>query len=67
MGDTVKLPTTKPYEMYVPLYPLSAQVLLKVLESAGDAYSVAPQYVRIDIDNFRNQLAAHLQRVERGE
>lgn len=58
-----------PVALEVRLYPRSASVLLDVLEQACGPCSYVsgqPQYVRVDIDNFRNQLRAHLQRVAIG-
>jgi hypothetical protein len=57
----------------VPLYPRSADLLLPFAERAAAeaerlfAAGALPQHVLIDVCNFRNQLAAHLQRVARGE
>lgn len=54
----------------VPLYPASAHVLLQLIEQAQELTGLmagAPRHVIIDIDNFTNQLRAHLQRVARGE
>lgn len=58
-----------PYVFAVPLYPRSASVLLEILERPDVTldYGLHPQYVCIDIDNFRNQLIAHLQRVALGD
>lgn len=53
----------------VALYPRSADFLLAyVAQAAHDAVAQGlPQYVEIDICNFRTQLEARLQRVARGE
>lgn len=56
-----------PTTLDVPLYPRSAHVLLTALESINRReLEREPQFVQIDIDNFRNQLRAHLQRVAQG-
>lgn len=63
-------PTSPPAQLVVPLYPRSASLLLDILEDATRPESKlgeVPNYVVIDICNFRNQLAAHLQRVALGE
>jgi len=57
-------------ELPVTLYPESAHVLLQLIEQAQELTGLmagAPSHVLIDIDNFTNQLRAHLQRVARGE
>lgn len=61
-------PTHGLAELAVPLYPRSAQVLLDMIEQFEQLPSMAtlPGYVLIDVANFRNQLAAHLQRVAIG-
>lgn len=51
-----------PYTLSVPVYPLSAKVLLDVV-SAWVPAEDTPPYVIIDVHNFRNQLHAHLQHV----
>ena len=50
----------------VPLYPRSASVLLGILESNAAVIELQPQYVAIDLDNLRNMLRAHLQKVAQG-
>ncbi len=66
-ADWPKSPSTT---LDVPLYPRSATLLLDILEAATTPEAKLegePKYVLIDICNFRNQLAAHLQRVALGE
>jgi len=50
----------------VPLYPRSAQVLLDILEEAPYSRMGLPRYVLTDLDNLRNYLRSHLQRVALG-
>ena len=62
-GRPLLRPAVDPTTLDVPLYPRSAQALLDLLEERVPGH---PQYVEIDLDNFRNQLRAHLQRVAQG-
>lgn len=64
-------PSSNATTLPVDLHPLSAHILLDMLEQADIVLPAwranAANYVAIDIDNFRNQLRAHLQRVAIGE
>ena len=64
--DDQRPPTSDPVILEVSLYPRSAQALLDMLESNPYPPGL-PLYAAVDLDNLRNQLRAHLQRVARGE
>lgn len=66
MKRKVDFPSADPATLSVPLYPRSAQVLLDLLEDHPYSTEQLPLYVVIDLDNLRNQLRAHLQRVALG-
>jgi len=68
-----QLPASGPTTIDVPLYPRSARLLHDAVAALADrieaenAIGTQPNYVLTDICNFRNHLAAHLQRVAIGE
>jgi len=59
-------PASGPVILEVHLYPRSAQALLDLLKDTAYPDGL-PLYAVIDLDNLRNHLRAHLQRVARGE
>jgi len=71
-SDTPKDDMKNVVTLDVPLYPQSAHRLLPYAEQAAEeaeglfAAGAIPRHVMIDLRNFSNQLAAHLQRVARG-
>lgn len=60
---------SKQFQFPVELYPRSAHYILTVLESHTEEkiLKAEPEYVGIDISNFKNDLRSHLQRIMLGE
>lgn len=60
-----RTPHGAPTDLMISLYPRSAQTLLDLLEDTLQPEGT-PLYVITDLDNIRNLLTAHLQRVAQG-